>query len=132
MDITEQEQRIRSLVNSPRKQSTILSKSADWNRLFSSLDVIGDTELAITAYPSLCDSQGDGKSYIIVYGILQTLLVQQDAVKHICGALGIKCKLPRELENIREIRSSSIGHPAQQNENRIAKSNFIQRHSLSP
>ncbi len=132
MGIRPQEQKIREFINNPRQQRVLLSVLADWNRLCSSLDVIGDTELAIDAYPDICNSTGDGKSYIIVYGILQTLMTQQDAVKHICDVLGVSYKLPKELGEIREIRANSIGHPALETENRISKSNFIQRFSLSP
>ena len=132
MDISEQEQKIRDFINRPRKQSSLLADSAGWNRLCSSLDVIGDAELAISSYPSMCGISGDGQSYIIIYGILQILLAQQDAAKHICAVLGIKCKLPKELKKIREIRTSAVGHPTSQKEKGIAKSNFIQRFSICP
>lgn len=132
MDVKEKERKIRDLINNPRIKSSLLSKTAAWNRLCSSLDVIGDTELAINAYPSVCSNSDDGKSYIIIYGMLQTLFTQQDAVKHICSVLDVKFKLPSELQDIREIRSSTVGHPALQKEDGVSKSNFIQRSSLKP
>jgi len=48
--ISELEQDIRKFINSPRKQFHLLKDAEAWNRLCSSLDVIGDTELAIDAY----------------------------------------------------------------------------------
>ena len=132
MNISELERKIRSFINSPRRQSTLLSKRERWNKLCSSLDLIGDTELAIAAYPSLCETEGEGACYLLVYGILQTLLLQQDAAKHIANALNIKISLPKELQKIRMIRNSAAGHPGMQKENGYVKSCFISRFSLSP
>jgi hypothetical protein len=64
------------------------------------LDMIGDTQLAIDSHNQLNSIKGDGASYLIVYSILQTLLLQQDAAKHIGGALGIKVKLPKPLASV--------------------------------
>lgn len=121
----ELEDRIRNFINSPRKQSNLLEDSATWNKLCSSLDLIGDTQIAIDAYPQLFSMQEEGISYLIVYGILQALLLQQDAAKHIGDALNIKVKLPKALEEIRIIRNSAAGHPSYQRENGLAKSSFI-------
>jgi len=74
----------------------------------------------------------DGANYLIVYGILQTLLLQQNAAKHIGDSLGIKVKLPKDLEDIRVIRNSAAGHPTHQKENGLSKSCFITRMSISP
>lgn len=132
MKITDLEQRIRDFINSARRQSALLENAADWNKLCSSLDLIGDTQLAIQSYPLLCKCEGEGTSYLIVYGILQTLLLQQDAAKHIAASLNIKVKLPKELDNIRIVRNSAAGHPGFQKENGQSKSCFISRSSLSP
>ncbi|NEQ47667.1 MAG: hypothetical protein F6K00_30640 [Leptolyngbya sp. SIOISBB] len=126
------EDRIRDFINSPRKQSNLLEDSATWNKLCSALDLIGDTQIAIDAYPRLFNIQEEGVSYLIVYGILQTLLLQQDAAKHIGDALNFKVKLPKALEEIRVIRNSAAGHPSYQRENGLAKSCFITRMSISP
>jgi hypothetical protein len=132
MNISRLEQKIRDFINSGRRQYVLLENSSDWNKLCSSLDLIGDTELAIQAYPELCMSKGYGASYLIIYGILQTLLLQQDAAKHIANALNIKIKLPKELNDIRIVRNSAAGHPGLQKENGQSKSCFISRTSLTP
>lgn len=132
MTISQLEERIREFINSGRKQSALLVDSSKWNKLCSSLDLIGDTELAILSYPSLCSTQDNGASYLIIYGILQTLLLQQDATKNISDSLEIKVKLPKPLEDIRIIRNSAAGHPGQQRENGLSKSCFITRMSISP
>lgn len=126
------EGRIRDFINSGRRQSNLLRDSAIWNKLCSSLDLIGDTQIAIDAYPQLFSVKEQGVSYLIVYGILQTLLLQQDAAKHIGHALNIKVKLPKDLEEIRVIRNNAAGHPSYQRENGLSKSSFITRMSISP
>ncbi len=42
--ISELEQEIRDFVTSPRKRAIVERDLADWGKLVSSLDVIGDTE----------------------------------------------------------------------------------------
>jgi len=100
--IPELEEQIRNFINSPRKQYTLLQDRADWNKLCSSLDVVGDTELAIDAYMgSINESATDGQKYLILYGILQVLFVQQDAVKHMIEALGLQHEEDPILNHIR-------------------------------
>ena len=132
MTVHQLEYRIREFISSGRRQFALLKDPAAWNKLCSSLDLIGDTQLAIEAYPQFHDAKGYGASYLIVYGILQTLLLQQDAAKHIGDALNIKVKLPRALKDIRIIRNSAAGHPGYQKEKGLSKSCFITRMSISP
>lgn len=90
MTVTNLEDRIREFINNGRKQSALLKDLTIWNKLCSSLDVIGDTQLAIQAHSQLKNIKGDGASYLIIYGTLQAMLLQQDALKHISDALNIK------------------------------------------
>jgi len=131
--IDQLEEKIRDFINSNRRKSILLQNSSNWNKLCSSLDVIGDTELAISSYPSLCAAvQDNGASYLIIYGILQTFQLQQDAARKIGDSLNIKVKLPRQLTEIANIRHDAVGHPFQRNENKLSNSSFIIRFSLSP
>ncbi|CSA26318.1 MULTISPECIES: hypothetical protein [Vibrio] len=127
------ESEIRDYINASRRQFQIMGNKANWNKLCSALDLVGDTELAIEAYPNLCSTESEGASYLIVYGVLQTLLLQQDAAKHIADSLELKnIKRPKQLDEIRIIRNSAAGHPTSQKENGAYKSCFISRISLSP
>lgn len=132
MSIQNLEDRIREFINSGRRQDVLLKNPSAWNKLCSSLDLIGDTQLAIDSYPQFHNVQDDGAIYLIVYGILQTLLLQQNAAKHIGESLDIKVKLPKDLEDIRVIRNSAAGHPTYQKEKGLSKSCFITRMSISP
>ncbi len=124
------EEKIRGFINSPRKQATLLSDTASWDTLCSALDVIGDTELALDAYLRAKPQPGDGENYLLAYGTLQVMEVQQDALNFVCESLSIPYLRPEELSDIRTIRSESIGHPMKGKENKITKSSFISRSDL--
>src|SRR5467141_3778716 len=105
MNIYRCSSRIRDLVNAPRKQVALLKERSRWLQLCSSLDVIGDTELALEAHMCEVLPEGWGTSYLIVYGALQALFLQQDALFHLAEALTLPeplDKYPR-LREIREI-----------------------------
>jgi hypothetical protein len=68
---------------------------------------------------------------LLVYGALQALLTQQDAVKKVCETFQSDISLPVSMRKIREIRSDSIGHPTFAKKEGMAKANFIQRISLN-
>ena len=102
MSISELESKIRYRINSGRKQTELLGRTYDWNRLCSSLDIVGDTETALESYLRQPRSDDIGLCYLHVYGALQLLQTQQDAVDHICRALGIKAQNSPKLPHIRE------------------------------
>jgi hypothetical protein len=77
------------------------------------LDVIGDSDLAIDAYLNSKFGKDDGEKYLKLYGVLQALFVQQDAVTNLCESLELSNNLIAnpKLKEIRDIRNDSIGHP---------------------
>src|SRR5882672_6063037 len=83
----------------------------------SALDVIGDTEMALEAYMTAPPAQHDpgsrdtGNLYITIYGILQVLYVQQDAVKNLAKSLGIPYKHSDATRQVRNVRNAAVGHP---------------------
>lgn len=82
----------------------------DWSKLWTAVDNIEDTQRAIDEYFSLKDF-----SRLAVYGLLQSMFVQQDAVSHLEKAIKIETpdwkKDYPELSKIRDIRNETIGHP---------------------
>jgi hypothetical protein len=123
------EQQVRDFINRARKQHALLKDSGAWNQLCSSLDVIGDTELAFDSYAVAPDTEDAGATYILVYGVLQALVLQQDAVLHLAEALGLKYELDPTLKEVREVRNASIGHPTKRSGR--ARSHFISRISMT-
>ena len=126
--ISELEKEIRGKINTPWKQNALLQDSAAWEMLCSCLDTIGDTNLALDAYQELEWPQEGGARYIVVYGALQVLFVQQDAVANLADALGITYEPDPTLKRIREVRNDSIGHPTKRD--RDVRFNFISRPTL--
>jgi hypothetical protein len=79
----------------------------------SCLDCIEDTEEAIILYEKGVNSQT--LNYLSLYGLLQVLFVQQDALSHLHltllkKTLNLEEEYP-ELHRIRKIRNLSTGHP---------------------
>ncbi|CAN5771998.1 hypothetical protein BH11PSE7_BH11PSE7_31400 [soil metagenome] len=125
--VVELESAIRDRINEGRKQYELLARAADWNRLCSALDVIGDTELALDSYLKHAVVRNIGTKYLHIYGALQLLQTQQDAAAELCSALQIKPQASPKIPLIRQLRSSAIGHPTHQREDSHEKSNFIVR-----
>lgn len=116
-----------------------LYKNNNKLKVKSSLYVLEDTQLILNLYkkskiankPLSNWLDEKAKNYLLIYGILQALYIQQNAIISICTALDIFPKIilgNSKLSDIREIRNSSTGHP----ENRIDDSkNFISQMSVS-
>ena len=82
------ERRIRDLINEPRKRRLLIKRGPLWHQLCASLDAIGDSQLAIAAYPAAPGSD-DGEVYLAIYGLLQACFLQQDAIHNLCEALDL-------------------------------------------
>ncbi len=110
--VSDCEQQLRDVVNHPDIQRELIKSPRNWQQLCASMDVIGDTAAAIAAHQQLPDVDDTGYLYLITYGILQVLVVQQDAVRHVAEAVGFPYSFSPELLRIRTIRNSAIGHPS--------------------
>jgi len=106
---------LRDLFNSTivYKQTVWNNKNVgNWDKICSGLDNIEDTQLAISEYTRL-----EKFSRLALYGLLQSLVVQQDSLKSIEESLGIKVpnlktSFPK-LKEIRDIRNETTGHPTE-------------------
>ena len=122
---------IRDFINKPIKQFNLLKNHKLWNQLCSSLDVIGDSDLAISAYINSEFGTDDEEKYLRLYGVLQALFLQQDAVTNLCESLGLPNNLTSypKLKEIRDIRNDSIGHPTKRGNHKSY--HFISRASIT-
>lgn len=121
---------IRDLINSSRKQHQLLQDSALWYMLCSCMDTIGDTEEALESFLKKdTDSSDKGRNYLRIYGALQALFVQQEAIKNLHEALKIPYTEDASLEKIRHIRIDAAGHPTKRGNKKAF--NFITRLTLS-
>jgi hypothetical protein len=117
---------IRDLINESWKHSEIRKKPTSkqtgnpFLRMASALDVLGDTESVIEAYISTDKSESNMLT-LQIYGVLQAMFVQQEALDSLSIALfaqGIKFKTSYpNLNDIRMKRNKAIGHPTQTNSN---------------
>ena len=129
---------IREIINSPRIKYTLSQDYAPWMMLCSTLDAIEDTDSCLNAFLTTdinFDSGNQhldyGRKYIFVYGALQALFVQQDAVENMAKALEIPYTREATLKEIREIRNDSVGHPTKRGDGQGKAFNFISRMTIN-
>jgi hypothetical protein len=124
---------IRDYVNDPRHQQSLLSARFSWHQLCTAMDVIDDVDLAIEAYLDTEFPSDDGEKYLRVYGVLQALFVQQDALRHLIGIIQpwVPVELSDVLKEVREIRNASVGHPTKLERKGGPSVHSISRNTLS-
>lgn len=122
---------IRVHINTNRYQNILTENLATWNQICSSLDVVGDTIYSIEDYIVADFPENVGLKYIYIYGILQSLFIQQDAIKNLNEAFNVEFEFSPTLKKIRFIRNASIGHPTKHNIKNIKYYNYISRITLS-
>ncbi|WMN11507.1 hypothetical protein QYS49_38615 [Marivirga salinae] len=123
---------IRDLCNHPWKRELVFQDRIKWNKLWTSLDAIEDTQLAIDSYLNLEDFSSNNGGYLFIYGVMQALNIQQDAANNLLSALydktiNFKTEYP-DLYQIREHRNNSIGHPTKRGNDKSF--HFIGRASI--
>lgn len=89
-----------------------------YNQTFTSIDLIEDSQIAIEEFESAELLGKQGRSTLLIYGLLQSLFIQQDGLYHL-----YKCVLDENInqtdffdtfsfdKNIREVRNDIAGHP---------------------
>lgn len=104
---------IRDYGHDPRHMQRLLSVRFNWHQLWTAMDIIDDVDLALSAYLRADFPVDDGEKYLRIYGVLQALFVQQDALRHLIGVIrpSTPLSLPDALKEVREIRNACIGHP---------------------
>lgn len=122
---------IRDLVNSHPRQMRLLKDSRNWQRLCSSMDTIEDVEEAINEYQKLPEFSDIGSGYLYLYGLFQTMYVQQDAIRSLSKSLlkeniNFQKDYPNLFE-VREIRDDIFGHPTDRDGDGDKRSHIISR-----
>ncbi len=101
-------------MNQPPVRRRLQKQLARYNQLCASIETLRQTESAIEAFARFEGEVGSGGHFLALYGVLQALVLQQDAVCHLQEALGDPRKsviTNRQLQNVRSIRNWSVGHP---------------------
>lgn len=132
--VNDLEYAVRDHINTHRHQADLLSNKMTWNQICSSLDAIGDTILAIGSYGENPFPEDIGLRYIFIYGILQALFLQQDALAHLAEALDVDYEPSPTLTKIRRTRNAATGHPTKQSvaegKEKVRYHNFVSRISM--
>ena len=134
--IRDLETQIRDLVTHYRFTHVLLQDLVNANVVWSALDAIGDTQLAIDNYQSLDGKDHAGFNYLAVYGVLQIFYVQQDAVWDLFESLDIPItEFGADITEVREARNKATGHPTRREGSKKKgippSSHFISRPTLS-
>lgn len=110
--------KLREIINEPIKQHDLFQRKRDWSKLCVCLDTIEDTETAISSYLKLPEFDAYNGGYLFIYGLLQALFVEQDAIGNLYDGIfstdnyfKIMMSKHETLRYIRKIRNDSIGHP---------------------
>ncbi|MDD5017005.1 MAG: hypothetical protein PHO15_02755 [Eubacteriales bacterium] len=119
-EVTEKLQEIRRILNFPLFRAKHFKNKDFWNQMWASCDVLEDTNEGIEYYRT-CEYKDNniGFKYLHLYGLLQLVFVQQNALWHLSETLGktIEPTKTPEIDKIRDIRNSSIGHPTKKSNN---------------
>ena len=130
-EINQLTESVRKHINTHRYQVALLVDSDNWNQICSSLDVVGDSLLAIESYRKGAYPGDFGLKYIYTYGVLQALFILQDAARHLSEAFTITYQPSQALIDIRNMRNAAIGHPTKQDHKGKRYYNYISRISMT-
>jgi hypothetical protein len=98
------------------------------------LDTAEDTMLALSHYDSEGIGSDDGEKYLRLYGFLQAIFLQQDAIEELCTLFAGNLAEPVDTsawKRLRELRNLTVGHPIEKGRGKVPrKRTFITRVSL--
>lgn len=107
---------IRGILYKKYRQNRLMTDMTKYNKCYSSIDLLEDITEAIDYYKECDESKLNlGAKYLMIYGVLEALYMQQKAIDDLYVALDYeKPNLKRdypEILYIREVRNDVAGHP---------------------
>lgn len=84
-----------------------------WAQLRTCLDTLTDAQRAINAYREIDINAENPILYLNTYGVLQAMILQQDALANVAGIFGMNPSPKKNpyIREIRDIRNKIAGHP---------------------
>ena len=127
---------VRDIVYDPRMEHIFMDSSARRYRIACCMETVEDAQVAVEAYRQLESSRewvDKGNLYLVVYGVLQAMYIQQDALMNLAKALDFPYRIDRYpgLKKVREVRNKIVGHPTDYGRGRTESWYAINRRSLS-
>lgn len=103
-----------------------------WALFCTCLDTLGDTQSAIEAFKETSKEANKSELYLRVYGALQAMFVQQDALHNLAELLGISVDIKTDpcVKSIRDVRNNIVGHPTARGPEKRRYSYRISQHTL--
>lgn len=91
----------------------------DFKKAFGATDTLLDVSEALHAFENVEWPTDLGTSYLLIFGTLQAMVIQQDATKNLCEVFGIRFRphLDPKLLNVRDLRVRAAGHPSRHGRN---------------
>jgi hypothetical protein len=128
-------EKIRSSIEDPSLRRKHFADDNDrWSKFCVALDTLEDSDLAISDFLAAGLGERDGERYLRLYGVLQAIFIQQDAISALCEIV-MEESLSEQPEDsawraIRNIRNHSAGHPVEVTRNGATRRTFVTRMGL--
>jgi hypothetical protein len=124
---------IRDYTQDRRHQKLLMADRFIWIQLCVAIDAIDDSESALNAYINNAFPTDIGERYLRIYGAMQGLLLQQDALIKLVKAIHPTKKFqPNDvLKDIRDARHASVGHPTELQRGGMLSTHEIVQNSIS-
>lgn len=103
----------------------------EWATLCTSLDIVEDTALALREFEERALGTTEGERYLRLYGFLQAVVLQQDAIEVISKIRLYKFNKPAKNSGWAQLRRApnlATGHPI---DNKEGKRVFVSRPTIS-
>jgi hypothetical protein len=123
---------IRDYGQEARQRARLFPDRFTWHQLWTALDIINDVDSALTAYLENKFPDETGERYLRLYGALQGLFMQQDALFDLIRAIhpAKDIRLNDVLRGIRDARNASVGHPTQMRRKGVVSVHGIVQNSM--
>jgi hypothetical protein len=124
---------IRDYGHDARRLKHLLADRFAWHQLWTAMDIIDDVESALTAYLNNEFPANLGERYLRIYGVLQGLFIQQDALADLIKAIhpAKEIRLNDVLHDVRDARNASVGRPTQLKRKGALSAHGIVQNSMS-
>jgi hypothetical protein len=105
-------------------------RTLDFNAGFGATDTLLDIEEALHSFKTLEWPDDLGQSYLLTFGTLQALIIQQDAVESLCGVFSVPFN-KHSSPNLRHVRICESGLRVIQRDMALGKAQVPQRFSCA-
>lgn len=131
--LTEMSRWIRDYGRDPRHMQRLLTDRFSWHQLWTAMDTLDDADSAMDTYLESEFPSDTGERYLRVYGVMQALFLQQDALNDLIKVIhpAKSINVGDVLKDVREARNMSVGRPTNLKRNGKVFAHAISRSTIS-